>query len=54
MKLFYRVQQVNGILWVKMYSDCKWPWFAARRPIKNRKEAITAFNQFVEELRNEV
>lgn len=51
MKAFYKIKRVNGILWAKMYTDCKHPWYAACVPIKNAKEARTAFKDFVEELR---
>ena len=50
MKAFYRVQQKNGILWAKMYTNNKWPWFAACRPVRNRKEAKVAFEEFVRDL----
>ena len=48
MKLFFRVKRVDGILWVHMYSDCKYPWYAASRPVMNIKEARTAFAEFKE------
>ena len=48
MKLFFRVKRVDGLLWAKMYSDCKYPWYAASRLVANAKEAKTAFVEFKE------
>ena len=53
MKAFYRIKKKDGVLWIKMYTACVYPWFAASRPITNRKEARSAFAEFVREIRLE-
>jgi hypothetical protein len=50
MKAFYRVQRLNGMLWVKMYATGKGVVYAACRPVLNRKEAKVAFHDFVRDL----
>lgn len=51
MKAFYRIKRDGLGLWVKMYTDCKFPWYAASRLIENRQEAREAFADFVREIR---
>jgi hypothetical protein len=51
MRLFYRIKRDGKGLWVKMYSDCKYPYYAASRLINNRKEAADAFNTFAADIR---
>ncbi len=54
MKAFFKVKRVGGILWAKMYTDCKGDYHAAACVVNNVKEARIAFVEFVEDIRNDL
>ena len=60
MKLFYRIKRDGQGLWVKMYSDCPFPWYAANRLLvkstakERRLEAKEAFAEFVAGVKEEL
>lgn len=51
MKVHWRVKRDGTGLWVEMFTDGPFPYFAARRIIEKRNEAREAVEVFVEELR---
>ena len=57
MRAFYKIKRDGTGLWVKMYTDCKFPWHAACLPLHLgndvRQQAKEAFKEFVAELRRD-
>jgi hypothetical protein len=54
MKAFYRIKRDGQGLWLKMYTDCKWPWYAACLQLHKdntiKGQVKEAFAEFVAEL----
>ena len=58
MKAFWKIKRIKGLLWVKMYTDCKGAYYAASRPILFNKgkdiqrEARSAFSEFTQSIKS--
>lgn len=54
MELFYRIKRDGKGLFIKMYSDCEFPWYAASYPINHRNEAPEIFASFVADIKKDI